>query len=164
MDEQGELVQGEEATKEEIGKRVAEARKIAGYSQAELGDLLGVSKRAVQTYEAGITVPFRHFARLAELTNRSIGWFLHGEEDGHQGADVMALARVLTEELQRHDRSMEKRSGELAAELRANSGVLAEIRDSLAQLITALTPAAAAIAAAIASGGFDPGNLPGLGG
>lgn len=142
--------QGEPRQAQEIGARVAEARKLAGFSQAELGDLLGVSKRAVQIYENGTTIPWRHFRRLEELTGKPVSWFLHGDDDGSQ-ADNVAIGRALAEELERHDRAMEKR-------LEANNGLLAEILAAVRELSAVIAPAAATIAAAASTG-----NLPGLG-
>lgn len=65
----------------EIGARIAQARKEAGgMTQEELADLLNVSKRSVQDYEAGVTIPWRHFQRLETIfPNRSMAWFLHGD-------------------------------------------------------------------------------------
>ena len=64
-----------------VGRRIAQARKEAGITtQEELGDLLGVSRRSIQFYEEGKTVPYRHFRTLEALTGKGIGWFLYGQE------------------------------------------------------------------------------------
>lgn len=66
---------------QDIGARIATARKEAGLTQAELADLVGVSTRSLQGYEAGEVVPYRHMAKLAEITKRPVAWFLHGDEE-----------------------------------------------------------------------------------
>jgi transcriptional regulator with XRE-family HTH domain len=88
----------------EIGERIAQARKESGgMTQDELAELLNVSKRSVQDYEAGTTVPWKHFQMLEEVFKRPLGWFLHGEPDSElpeglaqQLADAMdGLAEVV---------------------------------------------------------------------
>jgi hypothetical protein len=56
--------------------------------------------RSVQDYEAGLTIPWRHFQRLEEIFKTPMGWFLHGEEQG--GGDGLEdrldrIERVLEE-------------------------------------------------------------------
>ena len=81
-------------TSEAIGRRIAQARKEAGgISQQELADVLGVTKRAVQAYEDGTTIPWRHFPRMQELLGKSLSWFLEGRET----APAPAMAEVLCE-------------------------------------------------------------------
>ena len=46
-------------------EKVREARNLLGLTQAELGELIGVSGRAVIAYEAGTAVP--HKSRMAKL-------------------------------------------------------------------------------------------------
>ncbi|QQZ56843.1 helix-turn-helix transcriptional regulator [Streptomyces microflavus] len=40
-----------------LGIRIAEARRAAGLSQEQLGDLVGVERRTIQRYEAGSRDP-----------------------------------------------------------------------------------------------------------
>ena len=49
-------------------------------TQIQLAELLNVSARSVQDYEHGVTVPWRFFERLEEITGRPLRWFLHGDE------------------------------------------------------------------------------------
>lgn len=87
---------------QEIGERIAQARKESGgMTQEELAELLNVSKRSVQDYEAGTTVPWKYFQLLEEVFKRPLSWFLHGEEEqlpqdlAQQLADAMdALVAV----------------------------------------------------------------------
>lgn len=74
---------------QEIGQRLAKARREAGMTQEEVADLVGVSTRSWQGYEAGDVVPYRHFKNLAGILNRPIEWFLHGDES--ESADRLAL-------------------------------------------------------------------------
>lgn len=65
----------------EIGARIAQARREAdGMTQDDLADALNVSKRSVQEYEAGNTIPWKHFSRLEEVFEQPLAWFLRGEE------------------------------------------------------------------------------------
>ena len=48
-----------------FSEKVREARNLLGLTQAELGELIGVSGRAVIAYEAGTSVP--HKSRMAKL-------------------------------------------------------------------------------------------------
>jgi len=80
----------------EIGARIGLARKEAGgMTQEQLAELLDVSARSVQDYEAGITIPWKHFQRLEVIFKRPMGWFLHGDVDG-EPADVRRLLEELT--------------------------------------------------------------------
>lgn len=66
----------------EIGARIAEARKLAGaMTQEELAEALNVSTRSVQDYEAGKTIPWKHFHRLEQIFKRQLEWFLHGDQE-----------------------------------------------------------------------------------
>lgn len=64
----------------EIGERIAQARRENdAMTQEQLAELLDVSTRAVQNYEAGITIPWKHFSRLEHIFKKDLTWFLHGE-------------------------------------------------------------------------------------
>ena len=65
---------------ERIGARIARARTEAGVTQEELADLVGVSTRSLQGYEAGAVKPYRHLDALASALNRPVAWFLHGDD------------------------------------------------------------------------------------
>ncbi len=63
----------------EIGARIALARNEAGLTQDEVGELATFSKRSLQNYEAGNTIPYRHMREIAGLLMRPVPWFLHGD-------------------------------------------------------------------------------------
>src|SRR3990167_1003749 len=65
---------------ERIGARIARARTEAGVTQEELADLIGVSTRSLQGYEAGAVKPYRHLEALAAAVNKPMAWFLHGDD------------------------------------------------------------------------------------
>ncbi len=73
----------------QIGGRIALARKEAdGMTQGELADLLNVSARSIQDYEAGVTIPWKYFRDLEKIfPSHTFDWFLHGTEpsNGAQG-------------------------------------------------------------------------------
>ena len=63
----------------EIGARIALARNEAGLTQEEVTDLATFSKRSLQDYERGNTIPYRHMQEISRLLDRPVEWFLHGE-------------------------------------------------------------------------------------
>lgn len=69
----------------EIGARIALARNERGMTQDEMGEVATFSKRSLQDYEAGHTIPWRHMREISRLLNRPTEWFLHGDE---QQADL----------------------------------------------------------------------------
>jgi transcriptional regulator with XRE-family HTH domain len=59
-----------------IGPRIAEARRVAGYTQEQLAVLAGSSPRAVQSWEIGARHPrLENLRRLATALDRDISWF-----------------------------------------------------------------------------------------
>jgi transcriptional regulator with XRE-family HTH domain len=78
-----------------VGERIKQARTEAGLTQDELADLIGVGMRQVQYYEAGESNPYRKLSRIAEVTSRSVGWILHGDEPAANERDAAELATRL---------------------------------------------------------------------
>lgn len=75
----------------EVGARIAQARKEAsGMTQEQLAELLNVSKRSVQDYEAGKTIPWRHFKEMGAIFRRPMEWFLHGDDDEEERDRTLA--------------------------------------------------------------------------
>lgn len=64
----------------EIGQRIAEARTVAGLTQETLAEMASFSKRSLQDYETGVTIPYKHMREISQLLGREVEWFLHGEE------------------------------------------------------------------------------------
>ena len=64
---------------QEMGLRIAEARRAAGLTQEHLAALASFSKRSLQDYEAGVTFPYRHLRELSSLLGPPVEWFLHGK-------------------------------------------------------------------------------------
>ena len=68
-------------------------------TQEQLAELLNISTRSLQDYEAGVTVPWRHLQTLETIFRRPLGWFLHGAGDRREvGApdELVAAVRELT--------------------------------------------------------------------
>lgn len=67
----------------EIGERIAQARLERGLTQEELAEMASFSKRSLQDYETGVTIPYRHLRELGRLLGKATEWFLYGkgEED-----------------------------------------------------------------------------------
>lgn len=72
----------EQFAAEQIGARIAEARRLAdGMTQETLADLIGVSTRSIQDYERGATIPWKHMRMIGKITKRPPEWFLYGDEE-----------------------------------------------------------------------------------
>jgi transcriptional regulator with XRE-family HTH domain len=68
-----------------IGSRIALARDEAGLTQEQLAEISSFSKRSLQDYESGKTIPYKHMREISELLNREVPWFLHGEPSIERG-------------------------------------------------------------------------------
>ena len=103
----------------EIGARIQQARKERGLSQEELAEMASFSKRSLQDYETGETIPYRHFRELGRLLDKQPEWFLYGDRDRDDGADrddaelrelvrdeVATLLGPLTEAIERVERRL----------------------------------------------------------
>lgn len=62
--------------------RIAQAREEAGLTQPELGEVLGVHWRTIQTWESIKTprVPWDRLDEIARTTGTTKDWLLHGRE------------------------------------------------------------------------------------
>lgn len=63
-----------------IGARLAQARREAGMTQEQVSDVASFSKRSLQDYEAGVTIPWPHFRELAAIYRKPVEWLIHGED------------------------------------------------------------------------------------
>lgn len=72
---------------EEKGYRVAQARKLAGLSQKQLADRLGVSQQAIYYYETGRSdIKASVLKELSEATGCSVSFILGITDDPHDEA------------------------------------------------------------------------------
>lgn len=107
----------------EIGARIATARREAGLTQEELASMASFSKRSLQDYEAGFTVPYRHFNEIGKLLNRPVEWFLHGTPDPEGVDDRVREVEERLEARLDEQRAMLEEALQLVRELRrAESG------------------------------------------
>jgi transcriptional regulator with XRE-family HTH domain len=66
-----------------FGDRVRKARELAGLTQAQLAERMGVSRKTIKNYEADTTQPQRplDFAqRLAEIADVPTAWLMFGDD------------------------------------------------------------------------------------
>jgi transcriptional regulator with XRE-family HTH domain len=85
-----------------VGERIAQARTdVAGLTQKQLADVLGVTGRAVQNWEAGTRAPIRHLRELEEALGVSREWLLWGTQEppASELAHVAERLNVLEEAL-----------------------------------------------------------------
>lgn len=77
-----------------LGRRVREARELAGLSQQAAAETLGLPRTAVTQIEAGNrSVSTLELSQLAGLLRRPVGWFLRDTEDADEDLLVI-LHRV----------------------------------------------------------------------
>lgn len=69
-----------------IGRKIKQLRKERGLTQAELGDLLGVKKAAVQKYESGQVQNLKQVTikKLCEVFDRSPSYFIYDSDFENQ--------------------------------------------------------------------------------
>lgn len=103
---------------QEIGARIQQARKEKGLTQEELAEMASFSKRSLQDYETGQTIPYRQLQELGRLLGRPTEWFLYGEKDPAAGADL--------------EQVLEAVEG-LRAEVAEIRGILEELREGHAR-------------------------------
>lgn len=89
---------------EKIGKFIAECRKEAGFTQASLGEKLGITDRAVSKWENGKSMPdVSIMMELCEILNINVNELLTGErlsmENYKQKAEENLLELQKQEEL-----------------------------------------------------------------
>lgn len=119
---------------EEVGRRIAKARlEAGGMTQEELSDLVGVTKRSVQLWEAGESIPYRHMPKLEGVLRRSTAWLLYGDEGVESpDAGLERLERGLQElrdlSAYRNDQ-VQAKLDHLAESLREVSRQVADIRE-----------------------------------
>jgi transcriptional regulator with XRE-family HTH domain len=84
---------------QEIGARIRQARLERGLTQESLAEMASFSKRSLQDYEAGQTIPYRQLREFSRLLNRPEEWFLYGDEKS-SGLDEDRLREIVREELE----------------------------------------------------------------
>lgn len=112
---------------DEIGARIALARNQAGLTQEQVADLATFSKRSLQDYEAGVTIPWRQMQEIAKLLNREVAWFLHGEPEPAASpngllGEVAENVRVLSDSMGRALERLERIEGALETDEERDTG------------------------------------------
>lgn len=79
----------------EIGARIQQARNEKGLTQEELAEMATFSKRSLQDYEGGTTIPYRQLREIGQLLGKPTEWFLYGDAEGEPvSADELAALRA----------------------------------------------------------------------
>ena len=111
-----------------VGARIAQVRKERGLTLRELAEGLGVTVRSLQSYEAGVVLPYRHLPRLAALLHRSPTWILQGRTRGMEEREALVALR---QEFRERVQTLEEQLALLAERLEQFRGLTAEAGDSL---------------------------------
>lgn len=109
------FAQMEEIQGAEVGQRIAGARRQAGLTQDEVADLLNLTTRSYQDWEAGKVVPFRRMDELAGVLKSSKRWLMWGDEMP-PGQDTLLSEKLLEA-------------------IEANTGVLRDVVQRLDRLV-----------------------------
>jgi transcriptional regulator with XRE-family HTH domain len=65
-----------------IGLRIKRARQLAGFSQKELAQFLGLSDKTVSAYEVGRALPgLETLKDLSQVTHQPVSYFVDEEPD-----------------------------------------------------------------------------------
>ena len=81
--------------KEKTGKIIRQARINKGYTQSELGDLIGVSNKAISRWENGETFPdIGVIEPLAQMLELRIQDIITGTKDSDQDTAITEVVRV----------------------------------------------------------------------
>lgn len=81
--------------KEKTGKMIRQARINKGYTQSELGDLIGVSNKAISRWENGETFPdIGVIEPLAQMLELRIQDIITGTKDSDQDTAITEVVRV----------------------------------------------------------------------
>ncbi len=83
--------------REAIGRRIALARHERGLTQDELAALASFSKRALQEYEGGVRIPYKHMDELHRLLGKPTEWFLYGDQQEQETVATELLGQVAEE-------------------------------------------------------------------
>jgi transcriptional regulator with XRE-family HTH domain len=101
-----------------VAERIREARKLAGLSQKQVADILGLHRPSVSEIEAGNRrVTAVELAKLAEIFDVSVAWLLGGVPDDLHGDDpriqlaARELSKLKPEDLDRLLRLLTKMRG-----------------------------------------------------
>lgn len=86
-----------------LGQRIAERRKMLGFSQEALGERVGVSRQAICKWEADGTVPeIDKLIALSRLFGVSVGWLLGIEEEQKSGGLTEDQLKMVEEIVMRY--------------------------------------------------------------
>jgi transcriptional regulator with XRE-family HTH domain len=108
-----------------VARRLREARRATGLTQAEVAKRIGVNRRAVHEWEAGTWQPHRAIPDLAEVYGVSASFLLFGVEPASvELAAVRAQLLIVVDEVQ----SINARMGQLLALAEVNEAALGLIR------------------------------------
>ncbi len=105
-----------------VGRRIRQARRELGLTQAELANRVGVSLAALDLFETGKRDPSGELEQIAEITDKPVSWYTSEDDDEAGDATYETglpaeLRRRLTESTGRSTAGMELVDEEAAAPL-----------------------------------------------
>jgi transcriptional regulator with XRE-family HTH domain len=139
----------------ERGRRIKMLREQAGYTQAALAALVGVSDSAIQQWQRGTNITWPHVRELARVFNKTPQFILNGDERPEPAAGDDLDERVTRIEerlfvaadhsrmLREHDQFVRQAFGVLGAQLDAFKRELEAVKRELENLTALLSLEAA---------------------
>ncbi|MBE0427680.1 MAG: helix-turn-helix transcriptional regulator [Nitrospirae bacterium] len=94
-----------------LGKRLKKARNLAGYSQKQIGDMLGIKQQRYQLWETGINEPSLEFIKkLSEVLEVKMSELLGEEEEKYTDLEkkAMIVAKKLFKYLKNNPEEFDK--------------------------------------------------------
>lgn len=83
--------------KNQVGKRIQQARKLFGLTQAELAYRMGISSQSISAFESGRIVPeFKYLEKIAQFTHQPL-YFFTGEKAAEALAKVEAILKEVSD-------------------------------------------------------------------
>lgn len=81
--------------KNSIAYKIKRARRESKMSQKELGEALGISDKAISSYEQGRAFPpLKTIQKLAKITHKPVSYFTSGDENEVEYSVSAILANV----------------------------------------------------------------------
>jgi len=78
-----------------LSSKIRRARRESKMSQKELGDALGISDKAISSYEqARATPPLQTLQKIAKLTHKPINYFTSSEESDLEFSIASLLSNI----------------------------------------------------------------------
>jgi DNA-binding XRE family transcriptional regulator len=112
-------------TDNDIGRRIASARRELGLTKRELAERIGVMLGVLDAYENGMADPSPHLDRISSATGKEALWFLRGDPPEQIAARLQRHAAALA----KREEMLGRREEELVRAASLNEARLRELSE-----------------------------------